>query len=326
MKHIYGKIYVYIFLYIFLMFFIPSGIVFFSAQHSGVREFPSPVTVKTYVVSEKTVKEYPLEEYLVGVVGAEMPATFPEEALKAQAVAARTFVIYKSDSVTEDAHGGTGAPVCTDPGHCKAWKSAEELRNSWGGDTTSAEEYLNKIKSAVRETEGEIITYEGKPISAVYYSMSGGYTENSADVWGGDVPYLKSVSSTFDGNAPGFNSEASFTTDEFKKVILAENSAAVFEDDPNLWVTDISRSQGGGVISLKIGGVEFKGTKIRTLFSLRSHNFTIEFSDGIVLFKVKGYGHGVGMSQWGSKFLADEGKNYIDILKYYYTGVEIEKF
>lgn len=325
MKNFFGKIFLYIIIYLLFMFFIPWGTIHFFSPSSPVPETVSVKTVKTYIASEKAVKEYPLEEYLAGVVGAEMPATFPEEALKAQAVAARTFVIYKTLSVTPDAHSGTGAPVCTDPGHCKTWKSEEALMNSWGGDTTASAEYMNKIKKAVKETENEIITFDGKPISAVYYSMSGGKTENSADVWGGDVPYLKSVNSSLDEKAPGFSSEAAFTVDEFKKVILAENPSATFGDNPDLWVTDVTRSEGGGVISLKIGGAEFKGTKIRTLFSLRSHNFTVEISDGLVLFRVKGYGHGVGMSQWGSKFLAEEGKSYIEILKYYYSGVEIEK-
>ncbi len=317
------KIILSVIIYIALMFFIPWATVYFSGFNSAPDIHPA--TVKSYIVEENAVREFPLEEYLVGVVGAEMPATFPIEALKAQAVAARTFIVYKSASAGNDAHGGTGAPVCTDPGHCKAWKSNRELLSSWGGDSTVSEEYMNKIKKSVTDTRGEIITYEGKPISAVYYSMSGGSTENSADVWGGNVPYLKSVNSSFDEKAPGFSSEAAFTTDEFKRVILSENPSAVFGSDPSLWVTEIIRSEGGGVISLKIGGTKFKGTRIRTLFSLRSHNFTIEFSDGIALFRVKGYGHGVGMSQWGSRFLAEEGKTYAEILKYYYSGVEIEK-
>ena len=315
------KIILYVIIYIFLMFFIPEVVVYFLSPSPS----PSPETVKTYVKAENTVREFPLEEYLVGVVGAEMPATFPVEALKAQAVAARTFIVYKTAFGASDAHGGTGAPVCTDPGHCKAWKSVEELMNSWGGDNTLAEDYMNKIKTAVSETRGEIITFEGNPISAVYYSMSSGKTENSEDVWGGNVPYLKSVSSSFDEKAPGFNSEAAFTIEEFKKVILSENPLATFDNDPAFWITNIVRSEGGGVVSLEIGGAKFKGTRIRTLFSLRSHNFTIEFNNGIALFRVKGYGHGVGMSQWGSKFLAEEGKSYDEIIKYYYSGVEIEK-
>ena len=295
---------------------------FFSEKPPAVHR---DITVKSYISAEGIVREFPLEEYLVGVVGAEMPAVFPEEALKAQAVAARTFIISKMNSADTEAHSGTGAYVCTDPGHCKAWKSDEELFSAWGGETTAAEDYMQKIRKAVADTEGEIVTFKGEPISAVYYSMSGGKTENSEDVWGGTVPYLKSVSSSFDQNAPGFSSEAVFTIDEFRRVITQENPAALLGDDPTLWVSDIVTSEGGGVISLEIGGQEFKGTRIRTLFSLRSHNFTLDFSDGLVTFKVKGYGHGVGMSQWGSRFLAENGKSHVDILKYYYTGVEITK-
>lgn len=318
------KLVIPIIIYIFLMFFIPCAAVYFFCNTPKLAK--NPIYVKTYIADRNTVSEFELEEYLVGVVGAEMPATFPDEALKAQAVAARTFIISKMNSASKDAdtHDGSGAPVCTDPSHCKAWKSQEELASAWGEEGGKAEEYLTKIKNAVQSTKGEIITYDGKPIAAVYYSMSGGKTENSVDVWGGDVPYLKSVSSSFDQKAPGFNSESAFTTDEFKRVISAENPNVVFADNPELWVSDVVYSEGGGVISLKIGGKEFKGTRLRTLFSLRSHNFTLSFADGLAIFKVKGYGHGVGMSQWGCKYLAEDGKTYVDILKYYYSGVEIE--
>ena len=322
MKGFIRRFFICIIIYLLLLFMLPALIIFFFS-----RGFPPPtapsansIKVNSFVVAENTLRDFPLEEYLVGVVGAEMPATFPLEALKAQAVAARTFIISRMNESQKEAHGGTGASVCTDPAHCKAWKSDEELRRSWG---EGSEEYYKKIKAAVEDTRGEIVLFRGQPISAVYYSMSSGNTENSEDVWGGVVPYLKSVSSSFDENAPGFNSSASFTTDEFKGVILQENPDAVLEGDPAGWITEIKNSEGGGVLSLKIGGQDFKGTRLRTLFSLRSHNFTVSISEGIVTFDVKGYGHGVGMSQWGSRFLAEEGKTYEEILKYYYTGVEM---
>ena len=310
-----------IIIYILLIFIIPSAVVYFFRDATGTRPGTyTPVTIKSYISDEDKVEEFPLEEYLVGVVAAEMPASFPEEALKAQAVAARTFIVSRSLSDAGDVPEHKGAVVCTNPAHCKAWRNIETLKSGWG---EKAEEYEAKIKNAVASTEGKLILYEGKPISAVYYSMSSGNTENSADVWGGDLPYLKSVNSSFDSKAPGFASQAAFTPEEFKRVILTENPKAVLGDDPSLWVGQAVTSEGGGVMTIKIGGELFKGTRLRTLFSLRSHCFTLSYTDGVMLFEVKGYGHGVGMSQWGSRFLAEEGKTYTEILKYYYTGVEI---
>ncbi len=326
----------YITVYALLIFFIPFFVVSFYGntpqkeerlsknflKQSEIKLGEKPYKIKSYIVSADEVREYELEEYLIGVVGAEMPASFPDDALKAQAVAARTFIISRIMADKGDVPEHKGAAVCTNPAHCKAWKSTEELCAAWGD---KAEENLKKIKTAVKATENEIIVYNGEPITAVYYSMSGGKTENAADVWGGEVPYLKSVASGFDENAPNFNSEASFTFDEFKEIILKEAPDAVFGENPAEWFSDAALSEGGGVMSIKIGGVEFKGTKIRTMFSLRSHNFTVAPVGDKIVFKVKGYGHGVGLSQWGSKFLADSGKSYIDILKYYYTGVEVVK-
>ena len=325
---------IYITVYAVLVFFIPFFIVSFYGnipqkeerlsknflKQSEIKLGEKPYKIKSYIVSADEVREYELEEYLVGVVGAEMPASFPDEALKAQAVAARTFIISRVIADKGDVPEHKGAAVCTNPAHCKAWKSTGELEAAWGD---KAEENLKKIKAAVKATKNEIIVFNGEPITAVYYSMSGGKTENAADVWGGDVPYLKSVASSFDENAPNFNSEASFTFDEFKEIILKEAPDAVFGENPAEWFSDIVTSEGGGVMSIKIGGTEFKGTKIRTMFSLRSHNFTVSANEDKIVFKVKGYGHGVGLSQWGSKFLADSGKSYTDILKYYYTGVEV---
>ncbi len=324
------KILLCILIYFTLIFLIPPGIILLRVDTPGqtgnFREMLTPkadsgdITVKSYIAKDGKVMEFPLEEYLIGVVAAEMPAAFPDEALKAQAVAARTYIISRMLADKGDVKEHMGAPICTDPAHCKAWKSREEAEKDWG---EGSGQYYEKVKSAVDSTKNQIILYEEKPISAVYYAMSGGASENAADVWGGDVPYLQSVNSSFDGNAPGFNSEAVISHENFKKIILEENPSAVLGDDPSLWIGEIKVSEGGGVISALIGGQEFRGTRLRSLFSLRSHNFTFEVTDENIIFHVKGYGHGVGLSQWGCKFLAEEGKNYEEILKYYYTGVEL---
>ena len=327
------RFFIYLLIYFFLLFIIPVFTVQFTlsplwgknAENTRlIKESlgDAPYKIKSYIKGEDKIEEFPLEEYLLGVVAAEMPGSFPDEALKAQAIAARTHIVSRVLAGESNDSAHKGAAVCTDPAHCKAWTDFEALKKEW---EKAGENYGEKIENAVRSTSGEIILYDGKPISAVYYSMSSGNTENASDVWGGDVPYLKSVNSSFDENAPNFNSAASFTTDEFKRVILKENSEANLGENPELWIGEIKTSQGGGVLEIEIGGKYFKGTRIRTLFSLRSHNFTIAVADGIVTFNVKGYGHGVGMSQWGCNFLAKEGKNCYDILKYYYSGVEIGK-
>ncbi len=277
--------------------------------------------VSVYIKNEDRVSEMDMNQYLKEVVAAEMPVDFYEEALKAQAVAARTYLVnrintYKENG-TPDIH--KGASVCTDPTHCKAWISEEARKASWEGDVS---EKWAKIANAVDSTDGIIITYEDKPISAVFHSTSSGQTENAIDVWGGDVPYLVSVKSEGDKISPKYNSENSYTVDEFKKICEKNISGT---DWSKGIVTDISRSAAGGIITLNIGGVKVKGTDFRSFFNLRSTNAEIEVTSENVNIHVKGYGHGVGMSQYGANFLASEGKNYVEILKTYYTGVDIKK-
>lgn len=279
--------------------------------------------ITAYIKSEDKVIETNLEEYLYGVVSAEMPASFPLEALKAQAVAARTFAVNRIENGTEKETKHKGADVCTDPAHCKAWISMENRLARW--DEKDRETYKKKIIAAVDDTQGIIMTYGGKPITAVFYAISSGKTENSKDVWGGDLPYLKSVSSPYDKNAPGYASSAEFSLNEFKSRISAEYKNADFSGSPSAWYKNEKRSEGGAVISCEVGGVEIKGTKMRTLFNLRSHNYTLSLTDKAV-FSVKGYGHGVGMSQWGAKFYAEEGKNYRDILRIYYSGIDFDSY
>lgn len=272
--------------------------------------------VKVYIKNEDRVEEMETMQYLKEVVSAEMPADFHEEALKAQAVAARTYLVNRRRLPATDVH--KGADICTDSTHCKAWISESERRKAWGN---MAEANWQKISKAVEETDGIIITYEGEPISAVFHSTSSGITENAIDVWGGSVPYLVSVESLGDKESPKYASKQSLTIDEFKK--LSEGKIEGVDWNKGLF-SDIERSSAGGIIKLKIGGVEVKGTEFRNIFSLRSTNVEIKEEDGKIFMDVKGYGHGVGMSQYGANYLAHEGNNYIEILKTYYTGVEVK--
>ena len=257
--------------------------------------------------------------YAIPAIFAEMPASFPLEALKAQAVASRSYILDKIGNQS-DAH--KGADVCTDPSHCKAWMSKEERFDKW--EKSEREKNWAKIIAATTETAGEYMTFDGEPITAVFYAISSGTTERAADVWGNDIPYLQNAASPMDKNAPNYRSTEEFSKEEFRQLLLADSPELKLTGNPSDWYSDEIRSSGGAVLSCNIGGKSFKGTDIRRIFSLRSHNYTLSFKNKKFIFDVVGYGHGVGMSQWGAKFYAEQGKNYRDILRIYYTGITFE--
>lgn len=321
-KYLFCHIICIILVFIIPLIVISAGHFVFPATFTEYKPKLSLKTVTVYNPETDKVMELDLEEYLCGVIAAEMPASFPYEALKAQAVAARTYIVKRCEnSVPSDAH--KGAMMCTSSSHCNAWLSKEDRMAKW--DKDSAQSNWNKIVSAVSDTSGEIMTYDGAPITAVFYAISSGKTENAEDVWGGDVPYLKSAASPYDEQAPGYSSTAVFSENEFKNIILSAGKGADLSALPKNWYKNENRSEGGAVLSCNIGGAVFKGTEIRSLFSLRSHNYTLSYADGTFTFNVKGYGHGVGMSQWGAKYYAEEGKSYKDILKIYYNGISFSK-
>ena len=278
---------------------------------------PEKEKINVYVHTQDKVIEMDTIQYLKEVVSAEMPANFHEEALKAQAVAARTYMLTRKNEGPTDIH--KGADICTDSTHCKAWMSEADRKKAWG---QYAEKNWHKISDAVESTNDMVITYQGNLISAVFHSTSSGTTENAKDVWGGDVPYLVSVSSPGDTESPKYNSNAEFNIDEYKK-ICEENIPGINWE--NGLFCNIERSTAGGITLINIGGITVKGVDFRKMFSLQSTNIDIKEENGKVIMTVKGYGHGVGMSQYGANYLANEGKNYIEILKTYYTGVEVEK-
>lgn len=301
-------------------FFIPAAVFFFMNIHENRNNdsnLPTTGEINVYFTEEGKTKNMEIEEYLVGVVAAEMPAEFENEALKAQAVAARSYAFYRMENPSPE---HPEAAVCTDFSHCKAYKTQAQLRSEWGKD---AEKYEDKIKNAVYKTAGEVITYDGEVAMAVFHSQSGaGRTENSADVWGGEVPYLISVESHGEEAAPNFYSTVIVSMDEFKAKILSNNPDLVINSHYD--ISSPILSEGGSVKSILIGGKEFSGRDIRTLFGLRSSCFKISADEKTVIFEVAGYGHGVGMSQYGANTMAKEGYSYIDILTHYYTGIEIK--
>lgn len=277
--------------------------------------------IKVYNHILGKTQDMDMEEYLCGVLSGEMSPSFELEALKAQAVAARTFVIYKQEQGNPSKH--SDAPVCTNYEHCQEYKSAEQLEKT-NGEKWMKESY-SKIQQAVRETKGQIITYDKKAIQPLYFSTSSGKTENSEEVFSAQYPYLKSVESKYDTISPKFESEVKVSREEFANYINKSYSGAgLTASNLDNQVKIIDRSNGGATNNIKIGNKELTGRDIRRIFKLNSANFDINFDDKDAIFKVKGYGHGVGMSQWGAEGMAQEGYKYYDILLHYYTGTEIK--
>ena len=278
-------------------------------------------TIKLLHVDTNKVEEIKLDEYLYGVVSAEMPASFEEEALKAQAVVARTYTIYKI--VNNDGKHGE-ADICDDSGCCQAWISKEDRLEKWNED--KREENWNKIVDAVNSTQGKIITYEGKPINAFFHSNSGGTTEAPIDVWGGSgYPYLQSVATAGEDAYSQYSSEATFSKKEFEEKIKEVHSDFEIDFDEKDCIKVEEYTDGNRVKTVKIGNLELSGVEVRTIFGLRSANFKVTIDDNEIKFEVTGYGHGVGMSQTGADSLAKEGQSYEDIIHHYYTDVEIEE-
>ena len=271
------------------------------------------------VLSGGTVEEMTMGDYLLGVLRAEMPASFEMEALKAQAVAARTYTLYKMQSGEIANH--PGADACDDISCCKAFKSAEDAAAQWG---SMAVYYEEKLLRAVRETDGQVVLYDDAPILAVFCSSVGGSTQNAGAVWMSDLPYLQSVSSPeTEQLVPNYYSTVRFSAGEFRSLILAAYPDAGLSGEVSGWIGDISRNDAGFVTSLRVGGVTLRGNDLRTVLSLRSPSFTVETSGDTITFHVTGYGHGVGMSQYGANILAGEGESCEEILTRYFTGTTV---
>ena len=276
-------------------------------------------TIKLLHADTKKVEEIDLDQYLYGVVSAEMPASFEAEALKAQAVVARTYTIYK---IVNNDGKHEKADICDDSTCCQAWISKEDRLEKW--DEDNRDEYWNKIVKAVNETQGKIVTYEGKPINAFFHSNSGVKTEAPINVWGGSgYPYLQSVSTAGEDAYSQYSSEASFSKEEFEEKIKEVHSDFKINYKEKDCIKIEEYTDGDRVKTIKIGNLELSGVEVRNILGLRSANFTVTVDDDKIEFKVTGYGHGVGMSQTGADSLAKEGKTYEDIIHHFYTGVEI---
>ena len=260
------------------------------------------------------VTEMKANEYIFGVVAAEMPALYNDEALKAQAVASYTFACYRRTENTDKEYDLT-----TDFNTDQSFITEEKAREKWGD---KADEYCNKLKHAIDEVENIAVTYDGKPILAVYHAVSSGKTEGCKNVWGGDYPYLKAAASPGDTLAPDYISKATFSEEEVKKKL---SEKCVISGEPVNYFKNLKRTSSGTVISAEVCGSTLKGSEIRALFSLRSSNFEVRCKDGEFCFTVYGYGHGVGMSQYGADYMAKQGSDFKEILLHYYSGCKVEK-
>jgi len=253
---------------------------------------------------DNSIVELELEQYLIGVVGSEMPASFNIEALKAQAIVARTYALKR---ISEN-------KILTDNTSTQVYKDNNELKQIWKNDF---DKYYKKIENAVLSTKGIVIKYNNKYIDAVYHSTSNGYTEDAINVWGYSIPYLKQVESKYDVNVSSYKREKVFTFVEISNLIdtiIGENTEFILE-----------RNESNRVKIVKINDIEIDGITFRNLLGLRSTDFTIEIKNENVIITTYGYGHGVGMSQYGANSMANSEYNYKDILNHYYKNVTIEK-
>ena len=267
--------------------------------------------------ADGSLMQLPLDEYLGGVLLAEMPAFFPLEAQKAQAVVARTYALRQR--VLGGKH--ENADLCTDPSCCQAWIRYEDYAEKEGADI--ARTAADQAAQAVHGTDGLALYYEGALIDATYFSSSGGQTEAAVEVWGSDVPYLQSVDSPGEEGALHDGEIKTFSVQELRDLLQGIRPEAELSSPPEDWFGAVTETEGGGVDEMDIGGAAFSGLELRSLLGLRSTVFTASVEGDTVFFTTHGCGHRVGMSQYGAMAMADSGSDYREILAHYYPGTEL---
>ena len=332
------KIFIYLLGFIIIFFIIPT-LLTISPQKENVEETISNIeenpeetvkqqeqydyqkykTIKLLHQESGQVEELNIDEYLYGVVSSEMPANYEIEALKAQAIVARTYTIYQ---IIHNSGKHEKADICDDFNCCQAWISKDERMAKWSAE--EAEGNWNKILEAVNSTSGKIITYNGEAINAFFHSNSGGITESSLNIWGGiDYPYLKSVETAGEEGYTQYSSEVICSKEELVNKIKGKYPECEIDFSQENCIQIIEYTTSTRVKTIKFGNIEMAGTEARTILGLKSTNFTFSIEGDNVKFSVTGYGHGVGMSQTGADALAKTGTNCEEIIKHFYTGVEI---
>ncbi|KYD06562.1 stage II sporulation protein D [Bacillus atrophaeus] len=274
----------------------------------------SPVSIPVYRTAHQSVEDIPLEEYVIGVVASEMPIKFEMEALKAQSLAARTFIVRLM--VSNSAVKAPKGSLVDDTQMFQVYKSKDELKKQWGSSYT---QNLKKITEAVAGTQGKILTYDDKPIEASFFSTSNGYTENAEAYWTSAIPYLKSVKSSWDKKSPKYLASKTFTVAEFQQKLGVQLTGQ------NTVGQITEKTPGHQVASAVINGKKLKGRDIREKLGLNSADFEWKRSGDKITVTTKGFGHGVGMSQYGANYMAKEGKTADEIVKYYYQGTAISE-
>ncbi len=267
------------------------------------------------------ILEVPVRDYLIGAVGAEMPVSFEQEALKAQAVAAHTYAERQAE-LSDRRPELKGADFSDDASQYQAFYTTEELQKLFGDQF---QENYQKLAQAVDAVLHEIIFYQDEPIIAAFHAMSGGMTESAKNVWGSEIAYLQSVDSSQDKSAPQFEQSVSFTPDEVKTMLTASREGLFLGTDTEHWFGEPLCSDAGTVLQIAAGTSIFTGQELRTIFGLRSAVFTVRYQDQKFVFTTHGYGHDVGMSQYGANAMAAKGADYRQILAYYYPNTEIKK-
>lgn len=290
---------------------------FFGEGKIHIDEKPSKRIYLVRDVKTNEILKLTPKEYIVGVVSAEMPVSFHEEALKAQAVAAHSYALLQ---IGQGAENQNGAMLSTDSAVYQAYLSNEELKTRWGDDY---EANIKKVASAVGEVINEIMVKDGAPIAAAFHSISGGRTESAKNIWGEELSYLSPVKSEGDLLSPEYEKEIILSPEEVSFAVKKEYPDVSFTEDYNSWFEIKERSDSGTVIEMKICDLTLSGKELRSLLKLRSANFEISFENGAFKIVTYGYGHGVGMSQYGADFMARQGKSYKEILEHYYKGAEI---
>ena len=275
-------------------------------------------TIKLLHKKTNEIEEVKIDDYLCNVVSAEMPADYELEALKAQAIVARTYTIYKVQNKKHE-----NADICDDSTCCQAWVSKENRLERW--EETKREKNWNKIQQCVNETKGKIITYNNQPINAFFHANSGGTTELPVNVWGGSgLPYLQVVQTAGEEGYTQYSSEVDLTQEELinKLKTKYEDIQIDFNNDEDVKI--IEHTDSNRVKTVKFGNHELSGVETRTLLGLKSTNIEIKKENNQIKFLVKGYGHGVGMSQTGANTMAKQGNNCEEIIKHFYVGIEIK--
>ena len=284
-------------------------------ENTESEDFEPLNEIKLYLKDEDKIEGIDSEEYILGVVAAEMQADYDIEAIKAQALASYTFAYFRHMQNSEQ---GNEYDITNDTANDQGYLDSVGRQAKWGDKYA---EYEKKVKSAINSVKNRLIVYNGEPILAAYHAISCGNTERATNVWNTDYPYLQSENSIGDLLSPDFLSEVKLTTENFTAK-LRELGCEV-TGEPSKYISKITKSDAGYVTNIALGGKKFTGDKIRETFSLRSASFDLIFKEDTFIFTVSGYGHGVGMSQFGANYMAEQGSTYEDIISAYYRGVKI---